>query len=175
MTTYVLAGGCFWCLDAVYERLRGVVSVVSGYTGGTVKNPSYAEVCTGTTGHVEATVVTFDEAIIPSDTILDIFFLIHNPTTRDRQGADVGPQYRSVMFYADETQRQAFKAALQRAQQHWDDPIVTELQPLGEFYPADDEHQDYYTNNPEAGYCRMVITPKISKARAAYASWFKED
>lgn len=174
MTTYTLAGGCFWCLDAVYARLKGVSSVISGYTGGKTVNPSYDEVCTGTTGHVEAITVTFDETIIPKEVMLDIFFLIHDPTTVDRQGNDVGSQYRSAMFYAAD-QEKDFMAAKERAKTHWGDLIVTELHPLGEFYPAETGHQDYYTNNPEAGYCRIVITPKIRKARATYAQWFKAD
>lgn len=172
MTTYTLAGGCFWCLDAVYRGIKGVSEVVSGYSGGDVANPSYEQVSTGRTGHAETVQITFDESIIPPDVILDIFFLIHDPTTPDRQGNDVGPQYRSAMFYADDTQKAAFEAAVERARAHWDDPIVTEMAKLDVFYPAEDYHQDYFNKNPGNGYCSIVITPKIVKARSAYKEWF---
>lgn len=175
MTTYVLAGGCFWCLDAVYRRLKGIKSVVSGYAGGDVPYPSYEEVSLGTTGHAEAVQITFDESVIPSDTILDLFFLIHDPTTKDRQGNDVGPQYRSAMFYADEEQKLAFEKALERAKEHWGDKIVTEITQLDEFYPAEDYHQDYFNKNPASGYCSVIIEPKISKARREFTKWFRED
>jgi len=175
MTTYVLAGGCFWCIDAVYRRLKGVTNVVSGYTGGTLADPTYEQVSTSTTGHAEAVQVTFDEAIIPANDILDIFFLVHDPTTLNRQGNDVGAQYRSAMFYNGPEQKAAFKAAMERAQQHWPDPIVTQLVPLDIFYPAEDEHQDYFNQHPGSGYCQIVIAPKIIKARAAYTKWFKEE
>lgn len=174
MTSYVIAGGCFWCLDAVYRRLKGVTEVVSGYTGGTTIDPSYEDVSTGETGHVEAVRITFDESIIPSDVILDLFFLIHDPTTLNRQGNDVGTQYRSAMYYADETQKQAFKAAMERAKEHWDAPFTTELVPLDVFYPAEAYHQDYFNQNPGNGYCSVVIAPKIVKARSAYTKWFAE-
>lgn len=172
MTTYVLAGGCFWCLDAVYRRIKGVNEVVSGYTGGDVTDPSYEQVSTGRTGHAEVVQITFDESIIPADTILDLFFLIHDPTTLDRQGNDVGPQYRSAMFYTDDSQKTAFESAVTRAHAHWDDPIVTEITSLEVFYPAEDYHQDYFNKNPDNGYCSIVISPKIIKARAAYKEWF---
>lgn len=174
MTTYVLAGGCFWCLDAIYRRLKGVDKVFSGYSGGKKPDPTYEEVSTGETGHAEAVQITFDESVIPAEVILDIFFLIHDPTTLNRQGADVGTQYRSAMFYKDEAQRQAFQAAVVRAGDHWDEPIVTEITALDVFYPAEDYHQDYFNKNPGNGYCTVVIAPKIVKARAAYADWFKE-
>jgi peptide-methionine (S)-S-oxide reductase len=175
MTTYILGGGCFWCLDAVYRRLKGVTGVKSGYAGGTLLDqPNYYQVATGTTGFAEVVRVTFDEAIIPSDTILDIYFLIHDPTTLNRQGADEGTQYRSIMLYKDQTQKAAFKAAITRAQKLWHSPIVTELTPLDIFYPAEDEHQDYYRKNPQAGYCSVVIEPKIVKVRNRYKKWFKE-
>lgn len=174
MTTYVLAGGCFWCLDAIYRRLKGVTSVLSGYAGGGTDNPTYYEVATGETGHAEVVEITFDEKIISSDVILDLFFLIHDPTTLNRQGADVGTQYRSDMFYADDTQKKSFEDAIERAKTHWDDPIVTKLTKLDMFYVAEDEHQDYFNNNPGNGYCSVVITPKIIKARSAYAEWFKD-
>lgn len=173
MTTFVLAGGCFWCLDAVYRRLHGVTRVESGYTGGDIEDPRYEEVSTGRTGHAEAIKVTFDETIIPADVILDIFFLIHDPTTRDRQGGDVGSQYRSSMFYKNDKQETAFLAAMERARANWGDYIVTDILPLDEFFVAEPEHQDYFNNNPASGYCSIVIAPKISKARAGYAQWFK--
>lgn len=174
MTTLVLAGGCFWCLDAVFQRLEGVEASVCGYTGGTENDANYYRVASGKTDHAEAVQVTFDETRLPVTDLLDIFFLIHDPTTMNRQGNDVGPQYRSAMFYADETQSALFKAAIERAQKHWDDQIVTELTPLEKFYEAEPEHQDYFTNNPANPYCSVVITPKILKARSAYANYFKE-
>lgn len=172
MKTYVLAGGCFWCLDAVFRRLEGVTKSVCGYAGGSSRTASYYVVATGKTKHAECVQVTFDEAVLPGEVLLDLFFLIHNPTTLNRQGADVGPQYRSAMFYADDGQRAEFEAAVERAREHWDDPIVTELSPLEKFYDGESEHQDYFNNNPQNGYCSIVIEPKISKARAAYAKYF---
>lgn len=175
MATYVLAGGCFWCLDAVYRRIKGVDDVVSGYAGGTTPDPTYEQVASGKTGHAESVQITFDEAVIPAETILDIFFLIHDPTTPDRQGNDVGPQYRSAMFYLDDAQKLAFEHAITRAQKHWNDRIVTEVAELKEFYPAENYHQDYFNKNPANGYCSIVIEPKIVKARSAYKEWFKEE
>lgn len=174
MTKYVLAGGCFWCLDAIYRRLKGVSKVVSGYSGGLTENPTYEQVSTGETLHAEVVEITFDDTVIPKEVILDLFFLIHDPTTLNRQGADVGTQYRSAMFYADESQRQDFEAAAIRASAHWDDPIVTEVVELKKFYEAEDYHQDYFNKNPGNGYCSVVITPKIIKARSEYSKWFKE-
>lgn len=174
MTTYVIAGGCFWCLDAVYRRLKGVKTVISGYAGGETKNPTYEQVSTGMTGHAEAVSIAFDEKIIPAEDILDLFFLIHDPTTVNRQGNDVGTQYRSAMYYTDDTQKTAFEAAVERAKTHWDDPIVTDIQKLDVFYAAEDYHQDYFNKNPGNGYCSIVIAPKIVKARSAYTKWFKE-
>jgi peptide-methionine (S)-S-oxide reductase len=174
MTTYTLAGGCFWCLDALYRQLQGVTSVESGYAGG--EGPAtYERVSTGTTGYAEAVRITFDETIIPSEVILTLFFAVHNPTTLNRQGADVGTQYRSAMFFADETQKAVFSVARARAQAIWDDPIVTQIEPLGNYHPAEPEHQDYFRKNPEAGYCNVVITPKLLKVRSHYRQWFKED
>lgn len=175
MTTYVLAGGCFWCLDAVYRRLKGVESVLSGYSGGHSPKPTYEAVSGGETGHAEVVQITFNEKVIPTDVILDLFFLIHDPTTLNRQGNDVGTQYRSAMFYIDDVQKTVFEAALERAKTHWEDPIVTTLDKLDTFYPAEDYHQDYFNNNPGNGYCSIVIAPKILKARAAYTKWFKEE
>lgn len=174
MTTYVIAGGCFWCLDAVYRRLKGVTSVVSGYAGGGTDNPTYEQVSTGETGHAEVVQVIFDESVIPSEVILDLFFLIHDPTTLNRQGADVGTQYRSAMYYTSEEQKVTFEAAMERAKTHWDDPLTTELRALDTFYPAEDYHQDYFNKNPGNGYCSIVITPKIIKARSAYSEWFEQ-
>lgn len=175
MTTYVLAGGCFWCLDAVYRKLRGVGSSISGYTGGPLEYPTYDDVMAGTSGHAEAVQITFDETIIPAEVILDVFFLIHNPTTLNRQGADTGTQYRSAMFYANDAQKTEFEAATKRAQTTWDDPIVTKITPLGEFYMAEEYHQDYFARNPSNPYCPVVISPKVSKAKKEYAQWFKEE
>lgn len=174
MTTYILGGGCFWCLDAIYAQLRGVIKVESGYAGGEGV-PDYWRVVSGRTGHAEVTRITFDEVVIPTDVILDIFFLIHDPTSLNKQGADEGTQYRSTMMYAEETQKLAFQAAVHRAEKIWTRPIVTELEPLDTFYLAEPEHQDYYNQNPYTGYCQIVIEPKISKARRAYQQWFKED
>lgn len=175
MTTYVLAGGCFWCLDAVFRKLKGVEASLCGYAGGTADDADYYRVASGRTGHAESVQITFDESIIPKETILDIFFLIHDPTSLNKQGADEGPQYASVMFYDNETQKEEFEAAVKRAQVNWDMPIVTLLEPLYTFYEAEPEHQDYFANNPANGYCSIVIAPKVTKARSAYTKWFKEE
>ena len=172
MTTYVLAGGCFWCLDAVFRKLKGVETSLCGYAGGTAYDADYYRVASGRTGHAESVQVTFDESIIPKETILDIFFLIHNPTSLNKQGADEGPQYASVMFYENEMQKEAFENSMKRAQVNWDKPIVTLLEPLNTFYEAEPEHQDYFANNPGNGYCSVVIAPKITKARQEYTKWF---
>lgn len=175
MTTYVLGGGCFWCLDALYRGLRGVTKVESGYAGGSLKNPTYEQVSTGSTGHAETVQITFDESIIPSAVILSIYFLIHDPTTINRQGADVGTQYRSIMLYADTTQQNEFEVAREAAQKIWPRPIVTQIEPLKEFYLAEEEHQDFFHKNPEYGYCTVVIEPKIVKARREFSQWFKKE
>lgn len=172
MTTYTLAGGCFWCLDAVFRELKGVSSSISGYAGGSAEDASYYTVATGETGHAESVQVTFDEAVLPANTLLDIFFTLHNPTTLNRQGADVGPQYRSAMFYENDEQKKVFEAARDRAQEIWDDPIVTEITPLEKFYPAEPEHQDYFAQHPENPYCTVVIDPKILKVRAKFRPYF---
>jgi len=169
--TFVLAGGCFWCLDAVYRITRGVSSVVSGYTGGTLEHPSYYAVCSGTTGHAEAVAVTFDPAVVPADVILDLFFTGHDPTSLNRQGHDVGTQYRSAMFYADEAQKELFRRAIERTQPLWDRPVVTTLEPLGAFWEAEPEHQGFYANQPWNGYCQVVINPKLRKVRQHYSAW----
>ncbi|MHA7177824.1 peptide-methionine (S)-S-oxide reductase MsrA [Arthrobacter sp. Sr24] len=171
MKTFVMGGGCFWCLDAVYQMTRGVESVVSGYTGGALPNPSYDQICTGMTGHAEIVSVTFDETIIPAEVILDMFFIQHDPTTLNRQGYDVGTQYRSVLYYRDEAEEAEFRAAIERNQPLWSDPIVTEVSRLGVVYEATEDHQDFYARRPEVGYCQVIINPKISKVRKHYAKW----
>lgn len=163
-----LGGGCFWCLEAVYQEVQGVESIVSGYAGGDVPDPSYKAVCTGRTGHAEVVQVTFDPQQISYRQILEIFFAIHNPTTLNRQGADVGTQYRSVIFYHDQQQKQVAQEVIAEAQEAWDDPIVTEVTPLPEFYKAEEYHQNYYRNNPYQGYCQMVVAPKLAKFRKTF-------
>lgn len=175
MTIYTLAGGCFWCLDAVFRKLKGVESSVCGYAGGTSDTASYYTVATGKTGHAECIQITFDEQILPKETILDIFFLIHDPTSLNKQGADEGPQYASVLFYENDEQKQAFQTSIARAQEHWDKPIVTRLEKLDTFYEAEPEHQNYFANNPANPYCSIVIAPKLIKARKEYLNQFKED
>ena len=175
MTTYNLAGGCFWCLDAVFRQLKGVDSSYCGYIGGSKLTAHYYAVASGITKHAESVQVTFDETIIPKETILDIFFLIHNPTTLNEQGADVGTQYRSAMFYVDDEQKNEFEQAIERAQANWDDPIVTEISELKDFYMGEPEHQDYFANNPTSGYCYVVIEPKVVKARKEFSKWFGDD
>ena len=171
MQTFVIAGGCFWCLDAVYRTLKGVTGVVSGYTGGATVFPSYESVCTGTTGHAEAVAVTFDPAVIPDSVILDVFFSLHDPRQLDRQGADVGTQYRSAMFYADDAQKQVFEEARDRAAEYWDGGIVTTIEPLGEYYRAEEYHQDFFAKNPGQGYCMAVALPKVNKIRKSFAEY----
>lgn len=161
--TATLAGGCFWCLEAVYKRISGVESVTSGYAGGQVANPSYREVCTGQTGHAEVVQIEYDPGVISFEQILDLFWEAHDPTTLNRQGADVGTQYRSAIFYHNEEQKEAARRSKERAQQRFKDPIVTEITELDTFYPAEEYHQDYFDLNPNAGYCRVVIAPKLKK------------
>jgi peptide-methionine (S)-S-oxide reductase len=171
MQTFVLAGGCFWCLDAVYRTLKGVSDVVSGYTGGETAHPSYEAVCTGRTGHAEAIAVTFDPEVIPAEVILDVFFTLHDPRQLNRQGADVGTQYRSAMFYTDDAQKALFEAARDRASEYWDGGIVTEISPLGEYFDAEEYHQDFFAKNPGQGYCLAVALPKVNKIRKSYGSY----
>lgn len=171
MTSFVLAGGCFWCLDAVYRDLRGVTDVVSGYCGGSVENPSYQAVCTGTTGHAEVVRVDFDEAVIPASVILDVFFTLHDPRQLNRQGNDVGTQYRSAMFYADEAQRELFAGAIERASELWGGGVVTTLEPLAVFYEAEEYHQNFFARNPGQGYCMAVAVPKVVKVRKSFAEY----
>ncbi len=166
-----LGGGCFWCLEAVFRPLRGVERVVSGYAGGHVPHPTYRQVCSKTTGHAEVVQITFDPDVVSYRTLLEIFFAMHDPTTPDRQGADVGPQYRSIILYHDETQRQTAEAVIAEleAQGVFDAPIVTELKPFDVFYPAEEAHQNYYARHTWQPYCVAVISPKLRKLRQQYA------
>ncbi len=171
-----LAGGCFWCLEAIYNDLKGVLSVESGYSGGSVPNPSYELVCTGKTGHAESVQITYDPAIISYKDLLDVFFSIHDPTTLNRQGADVGPQYRSVIFYhSPEQKSEAERVMAEISAAHlWPNPLVTEVVPLKVFYPAEEYHQEYFRRNPGQGYCRVVIAPKVAKFRQHYLERLKK-
>ena len=174
MESFVLAGGCFWCLDAVYRTLRGVHDVVSGYTGGSVPNPSYELVCTGTTGHAEAVRVEFDPDVIPREVILDVFFTLHDPTQLNRQGNDVGTQYRSAIFPQGEDQEAEARAAIARNQESLAQPIVTTIEPKGEWYPAEDYHQDYWSGEGQRNpYCLATIPPKLQKLRKSFQARVK--
>jgi peptide-methionine (S)-S-oxide reductase len=170
-----LAGGCFWCLEAVFEQLQGVERVVSGYAGGASANPTYKQVCTGTSGHAEVVQITFDPAILGYRELLEIFFAFHDPTTLNRQGHDQGTQYRSaIYFHSPEQQREAAAVIAELTRQNvFEDPIVTEVSPMAEFYPAEDYHQGYYRGNAEQPYCRATITPKVAKLRAGYGARLK--
>jgi len=173
--TAVLAGGCFWCIEAVYREVDGVIKAVSGYTGGTVRNPGYQQVCTDDTGHAEAVRVTFDPAKISYREILEIFFSVHDPTTANRQGADAGTQYRSAIFYQDEAQKEAAAnliAELDR-EKIWGRPIVTQVVPAVMFYPAEEYHQEYFSRHPEQAYCQAIISPKLAKFRRKWAHLLK--
>lgn len=165
-----LGGGCFWCTEAAFEQIQGIDSVVSGYAGGTTPNPTYEQVCSGRTGHAEVIRITYDPDVLGFRDVLEIFFTVHDPTTLNRQGADVGTQYRSVIFYHDEEQRRVAEEVIRELSDErvWEDPIVTELAPLTEFYPAEAYHQGYYRRNPDQGYCQVVIAPKLAKLRAKY-------
>ena len=163
-----LGGGCFWCLEAVYLELRGVHGVKSGYTGGHVANPTYEQVCGKQTGHVEVVQVTFDPAEISYAELLDVFFTIHDPTTKDRQGGDSGPQYRSAIFTHSDAQSTTARERLAAAQAHWEDPIVTEIHAIEKFWPAERYHDNYFARNPQNPYCAAVIAPKVSKARKLF-------
>ena len=174
--TATFAGGCFWCMEAVFEPLRGVSKVVSGYAGGDPRVTSYEEVCRGASGHAEVVQVTFDPAVVSYDTLLRVFFAFHDPTTKDRQGADVGPQYRSAVFWHSEAQRAAAEACIAALEREgtWPDPVVTELAPFERLHPAEGYHQGYYARNPGQAYCRAVIAPKVAKLRAAWAGLLRE-
>ena len=173
--TAVLGGGCFWCVEAAFNQLQGVESVISGYMGGHVKNPSYEQVCSGKTGHVEVAEITFDPEVISYEDLLEVFFTVHDPTTLNRQGNDVGEQYRSVIFYGDEEQKQtAQKVIDELTKEHaFKDPIVTAVEPASTFYPAEDYHQNYLANNPGQRYCMFVVSPKVKKIREKFASRLK--
>ena len=168
-----LGGGCFWCLDAAYREIMGVTRVVSGYAGGTVPNPTYEQVSTARTGHAEVVQVEFDPEVISYDDILAVFWSIHDPTTKDRQGADVGTQYRSMILTSDDAQAAAARASAEAIQKSWANPVVTEIEPLTVFYPAEDYHQDYFARNPNQGYCQIVINPKLKKVRDHHAELLK--
>lgn len=168
----ILGGGCFWCIEAVFQDLKGVISCVSGYANGDTINPTYKEVCSGTTGHAEVVEVTFDPSIISLTVILDIFWHLHDPTTPNRQGADVGSQYRSAIYYTYESDLEIIQKSKQDLinSGDYENPIVTEIVPLDKFYPAEDYHQNYFKTHPEQGYCQVVINPKMAKLRQKYLS-----
>jgi peptide-methionine (S)-S-oxide reductase len=175
LETATLAGGCFWCVEAVFDDLRGVESVASGYAGGDVPSPSYQQVCTGATGHAEAVRIEFDPSVVSYRELLEVFFTVHDPTTLNRQGADVGTQYRSAIFYHTPEQRETAERVIAEldAEKIWDAPIVTEVVSAGEFYPAEDYHQEYFANNPNQPYCRAVVAPKVAKFRQKYLAKLK--
>lgn len=176
LETATLGGGCFWCLEAVYDELAGVVDVVSGYSGGKTTNPSYSLVCSGTSGHAEVVQLRFDPGVVSYHDLLRVFFTIHDPTTLNRQGADVGPQYRSVIFFHNLDQKQAAEEVMREieAMQIWDQPLVTQLEPYEAFYAAENYHQEYYVNNRLQPYCMFVIAPKVSKFRKQYQERLKK-
>jgi peptide-methionine (S)-S-oxide reductase len=172
--TATLGGGCFWCLEAVYKDLKGVERVVSGYAGGQALNPTYEQVCGGRTGHAEVVQITYDPNVVSYRDLLDVFFTIHDPTTKDRQGADVGPQYRSIILYhSPEQKAEAERAIAEQGNGVWDAPIVTEVVPLEKFWPGEDYHQDYYERNPRQRYCQIVIAPKVAKFRKEHLARLK--
>jgi peptide-methionine (S)-S-oxide reductase len=169
-------GGCFWCLEAIYNELKGIIKVESGYAGGTVPNPTYEQVCTGTTGHAEVIQITYDPNLITFKEILNIFFTMHDPTTLNRQGNDVGTQYRSIILYHNQNQKQIAEQVIKENTQAriWNNSIVTQLEPYQTFYKAEDYHQEYYKKNPEQTYCKIIIDPKISKLRKQYLEKLKK-
>lgn len=172
-----LGGGCFWCIEAFFDELEGVEDAESGYSGGRVENPTYQQICTGTTGHAEVVQITFDPKVISFREILEVFFTMHDPTTLNRQGADVGVQYRSVIFYRNEEQKSAVEQVIRKVQetQVWESPIVTEIVPFTAFYKAEDYHQEYYKLNAGQGYCRVVIAPKMEKLREHFRKKLKKN
>ena len=176
LQTATLAGGCFWCLEAVYDEIRGVESAESGYSGGKAANPSYRDVCTGMTGHAEVVQVKFDPNVVSYRDLLNVFFAIHDPTTLNRQGADTGTQYRSAIFYHDEQQKATAEQLIKElnGQHIWDRPIVTEVTKFDKFYMAEDYHQEYYANNPYQPYCMAVVAPKVSKFRKHFLEMLKK-
>jgi peptide-methionine (S)-S-oxide reductase len=165
--TTTLGGGCFWCLEAVYRQVRGVERVVSGYAGGEVEDPTYEQVCSGRTGHAEVVRITFDPRVVSFDELLEVFFTIHDPTTRDRQGADVGTQYRSVILHETPEQQRVARQAIRdlEAEAVWESPVVTRVEPLGRFWPAEAYHQEYFERNPGQSYCQVVVAPKVERFR----------
>ena len=171
MMSFVLGGGCFWCLDAAYRVLTGVSDVISGYCGGQTDNPTYEQVCSGQTGHAEVVRVDFDDTVIPAEVILAAFFTMHDPRQLNRQGNDVGTQYRSAMFYVDDAQRVMFEEARARAEDTWGGGVVTTIEPLGDFFDAEDYHQDFFAKNPGQGYCLAVALPKVAKVRASFSQY----
>jgi len=174
LETATLAAGCFWCTEALFRRLKGVESVMSGYTGGNKDNPSYAQVSSEKTGHAEAIQFSFDPSIIPYEKILEVFWKTHDPTTMNQQGADIGTQYRSVIFYHSENQHKIAEASKEQAQSMFDDPIVTEIVPFTNFFEAEADHQEFYEKNPEYGYCKLVIDPKVEKLTKNFKEDIKE-
>ena len=166
-------GGCFWCIDAAFRRVKGVLNVSSGYAGGEIENPSYQQICTGLTGHAEVVQLDFDSSIVSYNTLLEMFFTLHDATQLNRQGNDVGTQYRSVIYYHDEKQKAESQAMIDALQKQIREPIVTELSPLTNFYPAEQYHQDYYNENPNQGYCSILIAPKLAKFEQYYAAKLK--
>lgn len=174
--TVVLGAGCFWCVEAIYQRVNGVVAVESGYAGGHVENPTYNQVVSGKTGHAEVAKVTFDPAVISYEEVLEVFWHTHNPTTLNRQGADVGTQYRSAIFYNSLEQKQIAEESMKKtdASGLWEDPIVTEITPLSNYSTAENYHQDYFNNNPNAGYCSIVIAPKVAKFKKDFPHLWQE-
>lgn len=176
LETATFGTGCFWCTEAIFQDLKGVHQVISGYSGGSVENPSYQQVCTGTTGHAEVVQITFDPEVISFTDLLYVFWRTHDPTTLNRQGADVGPQYRSVIFYHNEEQKTLAEKSLEEtnASELWPNPIVTEISPYQTFYQAEDYHHNYYKTNPNQPYCRMVIDPKVRKFRKAFQEQLKD-
>ena len=175
--TVILASGCFWCTEAIFQELEGVNEVVSGYTGGHVKNPSYREVCNDTTGHAEAVRIMYNPEVISITELLEVFFMTHDPTTLNRQGTDTGTQYRSAIFYHNEEQKNTAEGIIRElnASGAWNDPIVTELSPAGVFYPAENYHQDYLNNNRSAAYCNFVIVPKLEKFKKVFSDKLKAE
>jgi peptide-methionine (S)-S-oxide reductase len=169
MATAILGGGCFWCTEAVYKQVKGVTAVESGYTGGKVDNPTYEQICTGTTGHAEVVKLTFDPAIISYRELLEIFFTIHDPTTLNRQGNDVGTQYRSVIYYETPEQLDTARHVIAEMALVWDAPIVTELSPVDAYFTAETYHQNYFENHPLQGYCAFIVAPKVAKFRNLFA------
>ncbi|RBA25309.1 peptide-methionine (S)-S-oxide reductase MsrA [Herminiimonas fonticola] len=170
-----LGGGCFWCTEAVYQQLKGIINVESGYTGGQIPNPSYEQICEGTTGHAEVVRLTFDPAVVSFREILEVFFTIHDPTTLNRQGNDVGTQYRSVIYYQTPEQKETAKHVICEMANVWDAPIVTELSPAETYYKAEAYHQNYFRQNPLQGYCAFIVAPKVSKFRQTFRDKLKTD